>query len=115
MLSWHGVVLVSALSSTTLAVIRHEVRVEGADVVVCAPIINLSLCLHLMPATAESIAAVESRRLYTRELRLVRTSGSLHMLRLLLIVQHLLLLQLICHHDVLMRVLMLLVLVLMFL
>ena len=95
MLSWHGVVLISALSTTTLAIIRHEVGVERADVVVCAPIINLSLCLHLMPATAESIAAVESRRLYTRELRLVRTSGSLHMLRLLLIVQHLLLLQLV--------------------
>ena len=79
-LSRHRVVLVSALSSSALAIIRHEVRVEGTDVVVIAPIVSLSLCLHLIPTSTVFVAAVESRRLYTGELRLVGTTSSLHML-----------------------------------
>ena len=108
-LSRYRVVLVSALSSSALAIIRHEVRVEGADVVVSAPIVSLSLCLHLIPTSTVLATAVESRRLYTGELRLVRTTSSLHMLWLLLLVHHLLLLQLVRHHG-LMRMLMLMLL-----
>ena len=78
--SRYRVVLVSALSSTALAIIRHEVRVEGTDVVMSAPILSLSLCLHLIPAATVLVATVESRRLHTGELRLVGTTSSLHML-----------------------------------
>ena len=69
-LSWHRVVLVSALPSTALAIIRHEVWVERSDVELCASIISLSLCLHFIPDTAV-IIAVERRRLCTGELGLV--------------------------------------------
>ena len=109
MLSRHGVVLVSALPSTALAIIRHEVRVERSDMVVCAHIITLSFCLHFIPAATVIIAAVECWRLLTRELGLVGTSSGLHMLRLLLLIHHLLLLHLVHHHD-LVRMLMLMLL-----